>query len=763
MKKYLYIALAVLLVGGIVFAGTQGRWLQGLFSTLPPDYTSGTTPTVVLKSSSAEDAREYALLARDLAESHALVAEQAVEDALDAYNNNDASGLESAKNQAMDRATEAENQAKEAQSYADQAKEHLLAAQADFDEAQALADELSQTAVEYNTENLDAQERVQEAQEEYDDAFEAYEWCSSNTTCSNTLLGAYRDTLDEAGATLETAEAYALSWQTAWEEAVDEYAAYYSTTYKAAKDARDQAEGYADEAQQYADEAAQFAEAAADAKSIAAGFNFLTCESLSISPSAYTMESTDSVASFSLSATVSAEAETTARHWAAESLQAFSADFDLGTMGPGPFSPGTEIEPESKWVATLVFEASTGTASFTEGANTGNPLELSIESAGTKTVSFTGGVAGTVVKVYVKEEEANCSQSFTITQKSSGTTTTSTDSDGDGLTDEEEANLGTDPKDADSDNDGLSDGEEVDDYDTDPLDADSDNDGLTDGEEVEDHDTDPKDADSDNDGLSDGEEVDDYDTDPLDADSDNDGVKDGEEVDNETDPLDPEDSTSADLNLGALESAEDCEESYRDVEDDEWFAETVCRLTEAGVVEGRTQYSSYSLFYPSDEITKAETLKLISLLLLDLDESDARGRTTNFTDLATTDWYYPWVVNTEREDVLRTRDWGNKGNFNENITRGELVVYIARALGLSSYSYEVDYTDVDEDDWFAYAIALLSRTESDYVKDMPYDGTDEELPVLEGYQDGSFRPYGDINRAEALTMIYRAYHIYLVD
>lgn len=60
----------------------------------------------------------------------------------------------------------------------------------------------------------------------------------------------------------------------------------------------------------------------------------------------------------------------------------------------------------------------------------------------------------------------------------------SLDSDGDGLSDEEEAELGTDPNDADTDDDGLDDGYEQE-IGTDPLDEDTDNDGLSDGEEVE--------------------------------------------------------------------------------------------------------------------------------------------------------------------------------------------------------------------------------------------------------------------------------------
>lgn len=58
------------------------------------------------------------------------------------------------------------------------------------------------------------------------------------------------------------------------------------------------------------------------------------------------------------------------------------------------------------------------------------------------------------------------------------------DSDGDGLSDAQEATLGSDPNNADSDGDGLTDGQEVNQLGTDPLSADSDGDGFDDGEEV---------------------------------------------------------------------------------------------------------------------------------------------------------------------------------------------------------------------------------------------------------------------------------------
>lgn len=59
------------------------------------------------------------------------------------------------------------------------------------------------------------------------------------------------------------------------------------------------------------------------------------------------------------------------------------------------------------------------------------------------------------------------------------------DTDGDGLSDEEEASLGTSINAPDTDNDGLYDREEVKIYGTDPLKSDTDGDGWKDGEEVQ--------------------------------------------------------------------------------------------------------------------------------------------------------------------------------------------------------------------------------------------------------------------------------------
>lgn len=101
------------------------------------------------------------------------------------------------------------------------------------------------------------------------------------------------------------------------------------------------------------------------------------------------------------------------------------------------------------------------------------------------------------------------------------------DTDGDGLTNQREAEIGTDPNNADTDRDGLLDGEEVFQTGTSPLVPDTDGDGLLDGDEVRRR-TNPLNPDTDADGSSDGNEVN-VGTDPLRSDTDGDGLLDGAE------------------------------------------------------------------------------------------------------------------------------------------------------------------------------------------------------------------------------------------
>lgn len=111
-----------------------------------------------------------------------------------------------------------------------------------------------------------------------------------------------------------------------------------------------------------------------------------------------------------------------------------------------------------------------------------------------------------------------------------------TDTDADGLTDMQEAALGTNPAVPDTDDDGITDFDEINVWGSDPLNLDTDGDTLYDGGELL-FGSSVLNPDTDGDGLNDGAEVYFEETDPTNPDTDGDGTNDGQEIQNGTNPL----------------------------------------------------------------------------------------------------------------------------------------------------------------------------------------------------------------------------------
>ncbi|HEY8172661.1 MAG TPA: hypothetical protein VIH21_06210, partial [Dehalococcoidia bacterium] len=217
----------------------------------------------------------------------------------------------------------------------------------------------------------------------------------------------------------------------------------------------------------------------------------------------------------------------------------------IGSL-PGPFhGNGTDIV-----LATLTYTTTNGSANLSiingvlgdngsqqliddclDGSDGTTPscygATISIGATATPTPTFTHTPTPTHTSTATNTATSTPTRTNTPTPTVTNTATptrtaTSTptptvgDTDNDGLTDIQEALLGTNPNNPDSDGDGLTDGQEVLITLTNPLDDDSDNDGLTDGYELNTSNTNPNVADTDGDGLSDGVEVNATLTDPND-------------------------------------------------------------------------------------------------------------------------------------------------------------------------------------------------------------------------------------------------------
>lgn len=524
----------------------------------------------------------------------------------------------------------------------------------------------------------------------------------------------------------------------------------YATVFYATADLQDildEDEPYLDAAYDSANTAAESSAAAQSSKNLADSFEILSCSSLTLNPSSYEMEASDTTAAFELTTHLSTETPATSYWINPKNLMSFVlSELEVTTQITGTISayPIDTYETQSKWSGDLVF-TSDGDGIFKKGSTRSNPLTIAKTDTNDETVVFSGGAVGEKIDVSITDEQTNCSASITITQKTAqrdpGTLheagEVDTDADDDGLTADQETTLGTSDTDADSDDDGLTDYEEYITYGTNPLDSDTDDDGLSDYAEINTYGTNPIVSDTDGDGVSDGAEVT-AGTDPRVANT-------------KATPVPPEDSDAlTPSQLGALESTDTCTDPFEDTYG-QWHEPIICLMSEASVVNGRTS----THFVPDDYATRGEAIKMIVRLILGKSSSDAEGLTSNWNDLSG-QWFEPYVLVATDSDVVRTRDSFTANELfdgNTSITRGELALFVARAYGLTNYDQEEIFTDVAWSRYDAYAINALSQQKVD----LPYDKTDDDVPVVSGYSDGTFRPDNPIARSEAAAMIYRAY------
>ncbi|WP_176010622.1 S-layer homology domain-containing protein [Paenalkalicoccus suaedae] len=137
-------------------------------------------------------------------------------------------------------------------------------------------------------------------------------------------------------------------------------------------------------------------------------------------------------------------------------------------------------------------------------------------------------------------------------------------------------------------------------------------------------------------------------------------------------------------------------------------------------------------FRPSANITRVQ---VAAMLARNLGFEDAPG-TSGFTDVPATHWASGSVGFLKAEGIFGGYS-DDTFRPNEPITRGELAAVIARYKGVGGG--KSSFTDVSGY-WGAGDIAAI-----------------QELGIIQGYSDGTFRPRANITRAEAVTMLNRTF------
>lgn len=167
---------------------------------------------------------------------------------------------------------------------------------------------------------------------------------------------------------------------------------------------------------------------------------------------------------------------------------------------------------------------------------------------------------------------------------------------------------------------------------------------------------------------------------------------------------------------------------FSDVPQNHWAYKTISELTDKGIVNGMGD-GTYS---PDGTLTRGQFIKLLTC---GLDEFDGdKNYKPMFFDTPQNAWYTPYVTCGAKSGII---------SFNENLfypdspmTRGEAAVWIVNGIGVKK-NVVCGFLDVtDPEQKKAIAIA-------------------QDCGIINGYEDGSFRPDKTLTRAEAAALISR--------
>ena len=113
---------------------------------------------------------------------------------------------------------------------------------------------------------------------------------------------------------------------------------------------------------------------------------------------------------------------------------------------------------------------------------------------------------------------------------------------------------------------------------------------------------------------------------------------------------------------------------------------------------------------------------------------------TSFSDLSDSNRFYDEIQYLAEEEII-TGFPNNSFQPKGNVTRGQAAIMLGRALGYDGTQRDSDFPDVDS-----------SQVSSGYIEEAAENG------IINGYPDGTYRPGATVTRAEMAIILQRAFY-----
>ena len=172
---------------------------------------------------------------------------------------------------------------------------------------------------------------------------------------------------------------------------------------------------------------------------------------------------------------------------------------------------------------------------------------------------------------------------------------------------------------------------------------------------------------------------------------------------------------------------------FDDLDSVSWARDAICKLAEMDVLRGK----EYKLFYPNDNITREEFVKMLAVAY----KLDSENRTAKFADMNADDWFMPYVAAALENGIVKgvSDDMFGTG---QNITRQDLAVMAYNAALKAEVKFSDDNVQKFSDDGEI----------SDYAKAAVYALKSQD--VINGIDGKNFAPQDTATRAEAAKILY---------
>lgn len=171
--------------------------------------------------------------------------------------------------------------------------------------------------------------------------------------------------------------------------------------------------------------------------------------------------------------------------------------------------------------------------------------------------------------------------------------------------------------------------------------------------------------------------------------------------------------------------------TFNDVAPSDWFYAHVEQLAQAGIVS-----SGNSNFFPYRTLSRAELAKMAVLgsKSVNIFRSETYN-TATFCDVRNSDWSFQYVETLVAHNVVSGINSNcSQGKIylpNNPISRAEALKILLGSFNIAPQGTSTRFYDVDSNFWYSSYIAKAT-----------------DMGLVNGYNDGSFRPNGLISRAE---------------